>query len=301
MPYLARFRPSFWWGMMGRSAYTAVLLFAVAVFVHNGTANARQPRDTTTNSQPGLPQQVWHDGKIAVSDLYHDFLYIYTSPARLRRSEALKLAGILAAGGVLMANDEEILSAVQRNAESWPLRPLIMLGYETEHQALKAVNTKYFAWAMIFGYLFEWETVTQISADVLECYLISGPFTQAAWRLAGRKRPQDNVGAYDFTLNGGESFFSGHTLNAWIIARAISRRVEFWPADLAAYTVATSITMQRLDDDRHWPSDVFTGAIIAVALTDGVINHKLARANTRLQPALLGPNGTPAASLTIRF
>ena len=70
------------------------------------------------------------------------------------------------------------------------------------------------------------------------------------------------------------SFFSGHTSVSFASAGLICLHHEYLPlygsitadgtACVAAVGVATAVAMMRMRADKHWPSDVITGALLGI-------------------------------------
>ena len=60
------------------------------------------------------------------------------------------------------------------------------------------------------------------------------------------------------------SFPSGHAVMAFALATSLADDIHRVPATVALYTVATGTALSRLNDDRHWLSDVAGGAVLGV-------------------------------------
>jgi hypothetical protein len=100
--------------------------------------------------------------------------------------------------------------------------------------------------------------------DQTGLYLLSvgimGVSTGSVKRLADRRRPD---GADNY------SFPSGHTANAFAAAEFLNqeyRDVSPW-IGYAGYTVATATGIMRMYNNKHWLSDVVTGAGFGIAST----------------------------------
>lgn len=81
---------------------------------------------------------------------------------------------------------------------------------------------------------------------------------------AGRPRPAgDGDGLHPF---GGESSFpSGHTTMAFALATSLSDEIDRPLATLALYTAAAGTGWSRMNDHKHWFSDVVAGALLGYA------------------------------------
>jgi membrane-associated phospholipid phosphatase len=93
--------------------------------------------------------------------------------------------------------------------------------------------------------------------------LLAGGITTALKLAVGRGRPSQGEDADVFRpFSGWNSFPSGHTTLAFAVATAIADETEDRWSDVAVYGVATATAFARLNDDRHWTSDVLVGALV---------------------------------------
>ena len=99
----------------------------------------------------------------------------------------------------------------------------------------------------------------------LEGALISGFFTSTVKIISGRKRPNITSDSSDWRGWGytDSAFTSGHSSSAWAVASVISHEYhEHRWVPFAAYTSAALVSWSRLNDNKHWASDVFVGGLI---------------------------------------
>jgi len=79
----------------------------------------------------------------------------------------------------------------------------------------------------------------------------------------GRSRPPVAGDPVQFRpFSGSSSFPSGHTAVAFAIATSIADETDDSWSDVALYGAATLTAMSRINDDRHWTSDVLIGGLI---------------------------------------
>ena len=79
----------------------------------------------------------------------------------------------------------------------------------------------------------------------------------------GRSRPPVAGDPVQFRpFSGSNSFPSGHTAVAFAIATSIADETDDGWSDIALYGAATLTAMSRINDDRHWTSDVLIGGLI---------------------------------------
>jgi membrane-associated phospholipid phosphatase len=119
---------------------------------------------------------------------------------------------------------------------------------------------------------------------------VAGGVANALKYTIGRKRPSavGDVDSDQFKpFSGRNSFPSGHASVAFAIATTIADETGDSWSDVALYVGATLTAFARVNDDRHWTSDVLVG---------GLIGHLSARwVSRRLGPVNVGPGMVQAA------
>ena len=79
--------------------------------------------------------------------------------------------------------------------------------------------------------------------------------------ITQRQRPLQGNGNGDF-FTGGSSFFSEHSAIAWSIASVWAHEYPGWLSQVAAYGLASTITITRVTAKQHFPSDVIVGSAL---------------------------------------
>ncbi len=101
----------------------------------------------------------------------------------------------------------------------------------------------------------------RISAGLLTAGLVSSILKEAV----GRRRPDQPTDAFHFRpFSGNDSWPSGHTTMAFALAAGVSDEVHRLPVSILLYGAAGLTGWSRLNDDRHWLSDVLAGAAVGV-------------------------------------
>jgi membrane-associated phospholipid phosphatase len=90
------------------------------------------------------------------------------------------------------------------------------------------------------------------------------------------------------------SFPSGHSSSAFTISTILSRRYG-WKMAIPAYTLATTTAIARMEDNRHYLSDVVAGAALGVAIGELITGGE--SAHSRLQVTTT----TSTVGLRLRF
>jgi len=102
-----------------------------------------------------------------------------------------------------------------------------------------------------------------LSAEALVNSVIAGGalkiITQRARPLAGHERSE--------FFDGGTSFPSGHSTQAWAVATVIAHEYKDRPAvQIAAYGIASAISVARFTGHKHYLSDVLAGSALGFGI-----------------------------------
>jgi membrane-associated phospholipid phosphatase len=117
-----------------------------------------------------------------------------------------------------------------------------------------------------------------------------GATTTLAKLVLGRPRPNESLDVDGYApFSGQDAMPSGHTSVAFAMATALSDDIHHPLATVGLYTLATGVGWSRINDNRHWLSDVVGGAAL------GITSAKLVNGHWRifgLRPpsVLLGPS-----------
>jgi membrane-associated phospholipid phosphatase len=97
--------------------------------------------------------------------------------------------------------------------------------------------------------------------------LIDSVITEAALKgITQRARPMDGVERSEF-FDGGNSFPSGHSTQAWAVAAVIASEYKHRPAvQIAAYGIASAVSVARFTGQKHYISDVVVGSALGYGI-----------------------------------
>jgi membrane-associated phospholipid phosphatase len=133
--------------------------------------------------------------------------------------------------------------------------------------------------------------VTRAGGRLAASLLLAGGAVQAGKLLFGRPRPEQSLDADGYSPFSGQAAMpSGHSAMAFALATSLSDDIHRPWATVGLYGVATATAWSRVNDNRHWFSDVAAGALV------GITSAKLASGRWRifgLRPpsVLVGPSG----------
>jgi membrane-associated phospholipid phosphatase len=117
---------------------------------------------------------------------------------------------------------------------------------------------------------------------LLESFILTDGITEILKHTVGRQRPADSSK---------DSFPSGHTSFAFSMATFLQRS---WTDDhggwagYLAYAPALYVGIDRIESNKHWPTDVAFGAFLGVLLTNVVYDAHYGEAG---RPGLFGVRG----------
>jgi hypothetical protein len=112
-----------------------------------------------------------------------------------------------------------------------------------------------------------------------------------------RQTPKQGDGKGKIWPNGartwpdGQSMPSDHSILVWSFARVVASEYPGWATKLTVYSLATSVSASRVVARKHFPSDVFVGAVLGYTI-GGYVVHRRSKASA-LDNISLAPVRTP--------
>jgi membrane-associated phospholipid phosphatase len=206
---------------------------------------------------------------------------VLTSPRHWDSRDWLTLGVVSAGVGTVMAFDEDI----QRGIRSGRTNTLTNIFDNVQplgnEYAIGIVGTFY-----LYGEVFKDPRAKSTALDSIAATAIGpGIIVNATKYLIGRGRPTDGKGAYDFQpFSGHDSFLSGHTTEAFTLASVISEHYDALWVKVAAYGLAGTVGYARLNNNRHWTSDVLAGAVVGTYVGKTVVHFNREHHRIKLQP-----------------
>jgi membrane-associated phospholipid phosphatase len=224
------------------------------------------------------------NGKYLAS-YWNDTKHIITEPTRWQGKQWATFAGIATAWTVSYAFDEDIYEFIQRNRSG---------ASDKTSRWVEPLGSGYYSVPILAGlYIFSDPSSRHrnIALTGLKAYILAGGAAAVGKHIFHRHRPSENdppnpylwEGPLPFTFDH-VSFPSGHTTSAFAVASvfAMGYRDKPW-IGITSYTMATLVGLSRINDSRHWASDVVAGAALGtfIGITLSDINFGK---NVRVQP-----------------
>jgi membrane-associated phospholipid phosphatase len=206
---------------------------------------------------------------------------VFTSPARWTPRDWIMLGGLSASIGTVMVFDEDIQHAIRSGRTNTLTNIFDNVQPLGNEYAIGIVGTFY-----LWGEVFKDPRAKSTALDSIAATAIGpGIIVNATKYMVGRARPTDGQGAYSFQpFSGHDSFLSGHTTEAFTLASVIT---EHYPAvwvKVAAYGLAGTVGYARLNNNRHWTSDVLAGAVVGTYVGKTVVRFNHDHHRIKLQP-----------------
>ncbi len=212
----------------------------------------------------------------------------------------------ITAAAILYENDQSIYDEFIEKEHKLPAHGAILSfsrNYGKTHFMIPVLAT---VW---FGSLTVPESdLAEATQNAIKAFLISGAMVTLLKVTAHRHRPNTGSRAYNFDGpdyfdydNGHLSFPSGDAQTAWSImtsyALTFGHRSILVP--IGCYTVASLVTLGRVYDRAHWPSDAFSGSFIGFMTAYNVFKYresaKSEKTKLSIQPAILNDHYYGAA------
>ena len=277
-------------GLASFSASAATDPFAADPYRTDEATTPEAP-STTPVTKPGVnPSNPLPPFTAPIEDLFErnywylallDTKEVFTSPARWSSRDWLTLGGISAGIGVVMVFDEDIGRAIRRGRNDTLTNIFDNVQPFGNEYAIGVVGTFY-----LWGEIFKDPRAKSTALDSIAASgIASGLIVNATKYLVGRARPTDGNGAYDFQpFSGHDSFLSGHTTEAFTLASVITEHYDAWWVKVTAYGLAGTVGYARLNNNRHWASDVLAGAVVGTYVGKTVVRFNREHHRIKLQP-----------------
>lgn len=155
-----------------------------------------------------------------------------------------------------------------------------------------------FAGIATWGFVFKNEKLRTTTYLATQAYITSTIWSTLFKTLSGRTRPANfdpnspqneprfHGPFYKLPYGDNSSFPSGHTTLAFAAATVYAKEYKYIPiVPVISYSVATLISLSRITENRHWATDVLTGAALGYLSGLEVVNNyhryaKLQRTNS---------------------
>jgi len=253
-----------------RFAVPLVLAFTICVHAQKSASslpNAPAPSIRSEDDPVTLRNTPRH--------FFQDQEAIWTSPARIRESNAIGPVVLVLATTVLITTDHQVMSSSKLIDPS--------LNSDASAASNGLLGGFVAAPAIIYGlgYLHHDEHATETGILGGEAMVDSLVVDEVMKLVSLRERPTlDNARGKFFQTSVGanSSFPSTHTMIAWSSAAAIATEYNGPLTQIIAYGLATGVSVTRVLARQHFPSDVLVGSAVGWMIGRYVV-HRHRRAD----------------------
>jgi membrane-associated phospholipid phosphatase len=240
---------------------------AIALLIPGVRAHGQEAQDAPS---PSVPEVVGQALLEEAKRYACDSAALATSPLRWNDRDWTMFSAFAVSFGILLATDGPTYTAIQERRSA------------TTDDISKATTPfgREYAWAvagamLAGGLIARNPELRDTGRDAIEAAVFAGLMTTILKPVFGRERPEQSDGRtvfHGFT-NQYKSLPSGHSTMAWAVASVVAMRAEGWIIPTVAYTLATLVSFDRVNDQKHFVSDVFMGAAIGVSVGRFVVGR----------------------------
>ncbi len=230
-------------------------------------------------ADPSPAAVAWRSVKAEAKRYAKDSLALVTAPARWHQRDWEKAAAVgLVLGGLMLADREIDRGAIEQRSEFTDRVSDATTGLGG------AWGQRISAGILLAGWASRSTTTRDTGRDALEAAVLSSLLSKYVFKpLFGRERPGEAEGHTVFSPGSGDnSFPSSHATQAFAVASVVAMRSEGWVIPTLAYTAATLVAFDRVNDRAHFASDVAAGAVLGTAVGRFLVRrHQEAEAANR--------------------
>jgi hypothetical protein len=213
---------------------------------------ANKAAETTGESPLGLMRRFGGDQK-----------EIWTSPARLRFSDTVWLVPLSGITAGLFVTDRDFSKHLSHN-------PTTISNYKTLSDAGVAALAGGAGGMWLLGHVRHNEHWSETGFLAGEAALNSLAVVEGLKYSLRRERPYQGDGSGPFFQSGGTSFPSEHAAAAWSVAGVIAHEYPGPLTKIAAYGLASLVSVSRVKGQQHFPSDVLIGSVLGELIAQNI-------------------------------
>jgi membrane-associated phospholipid phosphatase len=233
--------------------YRFVLTILVVVFpITAGKAQTPQPSPTPSAS-PTLERQFF-------KNVLLDQKAIWTAPFHLHSEDARWAAPLAFGTAALIVTDQQ--TGDEMAEANGQLKASRVVSYAGSVYGVGAVTAGFY----LFGRAKHDDRARETGILGAEALVDSAIIVTAVKEITQRTRPDGGQARSDF-FDGGSSFPSGHSISAWSLASVVASEYHDRRAvQIAAYGIASAVSISRFTGEKHYISDVLVGSAMGFGI-----------------------------------
>lgn len=132
--------------------------------------------------------------------------------------------------------------------------------------------------------------LTRTGGRLAATMALAGASSSLSKLVLGRPRPNHSLNADGYSpFSGQEAMPSGHTTIAFALATTLADEIDRTWVSVGLYTLAGGVGWSRINDNRHWLTDVAAGAALGIT-SSKLVSGRWRVFGMRPPSLLLGPN-----------
>jgi hypothetical protein len=228
---------------------TILIALFVTIVAHAQTASPSPTPDASPSPEHEFLKYILRDQKA-----------IWTAPFHLKHDDMSWLAPIGIGTAALIVTDQQTGDELAESHRQLNTSRVISYGGSVYGVAATA-GAFYF-----IGRAAHNERARETGILGAEALVDSAILVTAIKEITQRTRPSGGVSRSDF-FDGGSSFPSGHSIEAWSLATVIANEYHSHRAvQIAAYGIASAVSISRFTGEKHYLSDVLVGGAMGFGI-----------------------------------
>jgi len=229
-----------------------VIILSFAFSISAGKAQTPQPTPTPSAS-PTLERQFF-------KNILLDQKAIWTAPFHLHSADARWAAPLAFGTAALIVSDQQTGDEIaEANGQ---LKASRIVSYAGSAYGVGAVTAGFY----LFGRAKHDDRARETGILGAEALVDSAILVTAVKSITQRTRPDGGRARSDF-FDGGSSFPSGHSIEAWSLATVVANEYHDRRAvQIAAYGIATAVSISRFTGEKHYLSDILVGSAMGYGI-----------------------------------
>jgi membrane-associated phospholipid phosphatase len=230
-----------------------VILFSIALSAPAQTPTASPSPTPQPAASPSLEKQFFRN-------VLHDQKAIWTSPFHLHPRDARWLAPLGIGTAALIATDRRTGDEIAESHKQ--LNASRIVSYAGSGYGVGGVALTFY----LVGRAKHDDRARETGLLGAEALIDSAVVVTALKEITQRSRPLGGKDRGDF-FDGGSSFPSGHSIEAWSLATVIANEYHDRPlVQMAAYGIAGAVSVARFTGQKHYLSDVLVGSAMGYGI-----------------------------------
>jgi membrane-associated phospholipid phosphatase len=218
---------------------------------------SEEPNSEPHNSGPDAMGEMQPPTKMSLKRVFlnlpGDQKAIWTAPFHLRVGDIPWVLPLATSAGILFARDRSIMLREHSNPAAINLSNKISTGGII---ALAGAPAAMYAWGSLNGAGRAKETGLLAGEALINTYGVM----EALKHIFGRERATVTDGQGRFFQDfGNPSFPSDHSMLSWTAASVVAHEYPGWLSQSLAYGTASAVSIARVTERKHFPSDVVIG------------------------------------------